>query len=215
MKTFLLITLSLSLIAAEESPLIVDHDVRVTVSALPHSYDASFKNNETGETFSSDGSLDSAGWVAFDYQASLHKTGPFAFLVGGGIDFIHISEEDSAGRDTIDGVGLHLTAGGSIRPTAMLSFEGSVFGGFGGASGELKDKTDGTTLTSDSGGYGIVGILGRAVVTFKPGFQAFLQVGFVSAAFTTNYEPTATTVDFDLDAYVRGGTFGGGLGWRF
>ena len=215
MKSLLLIALSLPLCAAEGDPLLVDHDVRVTLSALPRSYDATLENHSNGFSGSTSDTLDSAGSIAFDYQASLHHDGPVSLLLGAGLDFIGMQQEDSTEKDTVSGFGVHGDIGASYRATSIFSIEGSVALGFGGASSSIDFKGTGPSLNSNSGDYTMAGIFVRPVVTFKPGFQLFGQLGYVGYKFTTKYDQTSTTGNIDQTVNIKGATYGLGLGWRF
>ncbi len=203
-------------VAAEEESKRVDSDVRLTLSALPRSYDATLTNKDTGKEVSHDsGTLDSAGWLAVDYQASVHGGKPIAFLFGGGLDVLGMSEENASAKDTGGGVGVHGTIGVGFRPTAMLSLEASLLGGFGAASMTIKDKGSSTTFDSDSGNYGAAAALLRAVVTFHSGFQMFGQLGYAAFNFKTRFNRSDVLGDLENEVKVSGLTYGLGVGWRF
>ncbi len=211
----LLIALPLYAFAVEaDDQLLVDHDVRVTLSALPRSYEATLTNKTTGFGSSATGSAD-GGWLAIDYQASLHHQGPVSFLIGGGLDFLGTSITDDTTKGDVSGVGPRFAIGASFRPTSIFSIEGTLDAGFGAASSTIKDSSSNLDLSSDSGSYGMFAALVRGVFTFKPGFQAFGQLGYAVVKYNTTYAATATTDSADQSLRVSGGTFGLGVGWRF
>lgn len=215
MKSLLLVALSFPIFAADEAPLIVNHDVRLTVSALPRPYDVTITNTQTGDVVHGTGSLDSGAWVALDYQASLHHEGPVCFLIGAGLDFVGGSLTDDTTKADVSGFGPHIAIGASVRPVGMFSIEGTLEGGFGAADSTIKDNSQSLDVSSNSGSYGMFAALVRGVVTFDPGFQLFAQFGYAAFAFKTSYNATATTFPVDQDSRVRGVTYGLGAGWRF
>ena len=214
MKTLLLTLLTLPLIAAE-GDLLVDYDVRLTLSAMPKNYDSTATLTQTGEKFTQSGTIDSGTWTALDMQASLREGGKFAVLVGGGIDFIGLEDGDAEGKDSLRGVGLHVDVGGSFRPTPMFSMELSLLLGGGSTSYTAEDTADNISVDSSSGTYGTAAILFRPVITFKPGFQLFGQIGYSGFNFKNSFDETATTVPFKIETDVSGITYGLGIGWRF
>ncbi len=216
MKPFLLLMLSLPILAVEGAAAdwLVDHDVRATLSVLPRSYDVNLKISPSRDSFSDSGTFDSAGSFAMDYQASLRKNdGPVSLLLGGGLDLIGMKEKDSYVKSTVDGVGLHGTIGGSCRLTSMFRVEGAVELGFGAASSSIEDED--ISLKSNYGDYSMIGVFFRPVVTFKPGFQLFGQIGYVGYKFNTTYDETSAANKVNQTTNIKGTTYGLGVGWRF
>lgn len=214
MRPFLLLAVSLPLCAAE-SAWLADNDVRVTLSALPTAYDSTFKNTDTGFTVDDSGSVDSAGWLAVDFQMTVHQAGWAAFVLGAGVDAIGITDENAVQKSSLGGVGGHLALGAAIRPGDFFSLEGTVLAGGGVAASTIESKNGNFTNDSDSGNYGTLGVLVRSVFTLEPGFQVFGQVGYLGMRFKTDYESTITTGDTTQEVTFSGLTYGVGLGWRF
>lgn len=216
MRSLLLIGLSLPLFAAETAPLQIDNDFRVTLSAPPRNYDSTLTNTKTDVVLTKgSGEIDSGGWLAVDYQGSLHKEGPVAILFGAGIDMIGMTEEDNLEKTSGSGVGVHLDVGVGVRPTEMFSMEASLVGGVGAASLTVDNKTTSTSLDSDSATYGMIALLARGVITFSPGFQIFGQIGYAGFNLTATYDATPLRPELEEKVELRGVTYGLGLGWRF
>ena len=214
MRSLLLCVLAVPLFAAEEVWL-ADNDLRVTLSALPRSYDSTLKNADTGFTVKDAGTFDSAGWLAIDFQMTTYRDSWASFVLGVGVDGIGINDENSLQKSTLGGVGAHLALGAAMRPSNFFSLEGAVVAGGGAAASAVESKTVNFTNDSDSGYYGMLGVLVRTVFTIQPGFQVFGQAGYIGMRFNTEYDSTTTSGSTTQEVTISGLTYGLGIGWRF
>lgn len=217
-KTLILLSIcSMAAFAEEGVPTDTQifHDIRVTLVGLPTTIDTHLENKSTNKGYDSTSTIDSAGELSIGYQFN-HYRDKFGALIGANLDFITTKDEFNGATDTTNNVGPSLHIGLGFRPVKFFNLEGLLFAGLGSSSEDLKGVYN-KDIPSNSGHYTKLGAELRAVFTMGPGFQLFLQGGYISLRQTLTFanDPSINLAELEVTNKAQGGTFGLGAGWRF